>query len=292
MAVDREAIGELPNPLRFDHDANEKAKIDLGDYQYAAQHGQNPTPPSGQIFQKSWLKFYGNPAKGQPPVPDWNRSTHPFSPIFALDAAFKEHKDTDFVAGLAWAVFGADVYLLPVCIHKRMNFPNTVDAIAEFVGGEGMDGKKFPGIYPFTKIKLVEDKANGSAIVDTLKHRIPGMIPWSPGTASKESRAQAVSWRFRAGNIYLPDPLICPWILEYVYEVCAFPKAKKDDYVDATTMALLFIGGDLKIQGEPIVQMQEGGSRWHKIQSEDLEVGQSVWGHFGGTDKSIWQRIR
>lgn len=284
--------GELLNPKRFSAVANEKAKLDLGDYQYASQHGQNPTPPKGQIIQAQWLRYYGGP--GQPPIPDWTRSTHPFTPLFSLDCTFKEHKDTDFVAGLGWAMFGADIYLMPICIHRRANFPDTIDAVAEFVGGSSLDGSmSWPGIYPFMKIKLVEDKANGSAVIDTLRHRIPGMMPYEPGGSSKESRIQAASWRFRAGNVYLPHESIAPWIKEYAYELCAFPKARKDDYVDATSQALLFIGGDTAVEGVPIMPVHE--SRWFTMHGSDLQSdGVSAWGSMGmgvgaRSGKSIWR---
>lgn len=278
--------GELLNPLRFGHDQNEKAKIELGDYQYASQHGQNPTPPSGQIIQAQWLKYYGGPTKV--PIPDWNRSTNPMTPLFSLDCTFKEHKDTDFVAGLGWAVFGADLYLMPLRIHDRLSFSKTIDAVAEFVGGESLDGtQSFPGIFPMIKIKLVEDKANGTAIISTLRHRIPGMVAYQPGGASKESRLTSASWRFRAGNVYLPHESIAPWIKEYVYELCAFPKAKKDDYVDATSQAILFLGGGTIQDGMPEAPGQE--SLWFSLGDGDaLTSDRSSWGSIERS-KSLWR---
>jgi hypothetical protein len=151
----RQEVGELLNPARFDAIANDKAKLDLGDYQYAAQHGQNPTPPKGQIFQAQWMKYYGNEGKGQPPIPDFTKSNHPVTPMLSLDCTFKEHKDTDYVAGLCWAMFGADIYLMPICIHRRLSFTNTIDAVAEMVGGDSLDKEKhYPGTYPYVKIKL------------------------------------------------------------------------------------------------------------------------------------------
>lgn len=284
----RQSEGELLNPERFGTLQNEAAKLDLGDYQYAAQHGQNPTPPKGQIIQAQWLRYYGGP--GQPLIPDFTRCSHPFTPLFSLDCSFKDHKDTDYVAGLGWAMYGADLYLMPIRIHKRLNFPDTVDAVAEFVGGTSLDNTKtFPGIYPQMKIKLVEDKANGSAVISTLQHRIPGMVPFEPRD-NKEARLRASSWRFRAGNVYLPHSSIAPWIDEYVYELCAFPKARKDDYVDATSQALLFIGGDAKFEGEPV--MTEQVSRWMGINDTDLSDSRSVWGDSGGHavgGRSIWR---
>ncbi len=221
------------------------------------------------------------------PIPDWSRVTNAFTPLLSLDCAFKEHRDTDFVAGLGWAQMGADIYLMPICIHKRMNFPDTIDAVAEFVGGKSLDKETtYVGTYPFIKIKLVEDKANGSAVIDTLRHQIPGMLAYEPGNASKTSRLQSASWRFRAGNIYLPHESIAPWIKEYVYELCAFPKAKKDDYVDATSQALLFIGGDGKFEGEPAMTAHD--SRWFEFDASDVAGGLSVWdgGAIGGSGGS------
>lgn len=276
----RQVEGELLNPTRFDHDANEKAKVTLGDYQYAAQHGQNPTPPKGQIIQAQWMKYYGG--KNQPPIPDFTLSTHPVTPLFSLDCTFKEHKDTDFVAGLGWCMYGADIYLMPIRIHKRMSFPDTIDAVAEFVGGKNLEGDiEYPGIYPFMKIKLVEDKANGSAVLSTLMHRIPGMMPYEPRGSGKEARLISSSWRFRAGNVFLPDESIAPWIKEYVYELCAFPKAKKDDYVDATSQALLFIGGDATVSGQPI--MTDQVSKWAGMADNMADINETssaMWGSF------------
>lgn len=283
----RKIDGELLNPIRFNAHQNERAKIDLGDYQYAAQHGQNPTPPSGSIIQAQWLKYYGGPTGVA--IPDWNLSTNPMTPLFSLDCSFKEHKDTDFVAGLGWVMFGANLYLMPIKVHDRMNFPNTVDAIAEFVGGKSLDGQKdFPGIYPMIKIKLVEDKANGSAIIDTLRHRIPGMVAYQPGSASKESRLMSASWRFRAGNVYLPHESIAPWIKEYVYELCAFPKAKKDDYVDATSQAINFLGGGNVVDGVPSAPTHE--SLWFSLGNEDDLSKTSAWGELNLSSKSIWRK--
>lgn len=274
----RKEEGELLNPIRFNRQAIEKAKIELGDYQFAAQFQQDPTPPKGSIIQAQWLKYYGGPTGV--PIPDFTRCTNALMPLLSLDCTFKDHKDTDYVAGLAWAQFGADIYLMPLNIHERASFTGTINAVAKFVGGKNLDGETFSGVYPFLKIKLVEDKANGSAIIDTMRHQIPGMIAYEPGNASKTSRLEACSWRFRAGNIFLPHESIAPWIKEYVYELCAFPKAKRDDYADATSQALLWIGGEGNVTGTPLMSDHE--SRWIGIQG-DSTAAISPWGNFMGT---------
>lgn len=279
--------GELLNPQRFGPAKIEESKLNLGDYQYAAQFQQNPTPPKGNIIQAQWLKYYGGPTGIA--IPEWPKSTNPFCPLLSLDCTFKEHKDTDYVAGLGWAMFGSDIYLMPINIHSRLSFTGTIDALAGYVGGKSLDGSEHPGIYPYIKIKLIEDKANGSAIIDTMRHQIPGLVAYQPGGASKESRLQACSWRFRAGNVYLPHESIAPWIKEYVYELCAFPKARRDDYADSTSQALLWLGGDTPVEGMPEAGQHE--STWIGVGENNLlNEGTSLWGPITGFAKSIWKR--
>ena len=49
----------------------------------------------------------------------------------------------------------------------------------------------------------------------------------------------AVSPVIEAGNVYLPHPLIAPWVNDFVEECAAFPNGAHDDQVDAMTQALL-----------------------------------------------------
>ncbi len=56
------------------------------------------------------------------------------------------------------------------------------------------------------------------------------------------ARLQAVSPDIEAGNVYLPDPSIAPWVHDYVEEFAAFPNGANDDQVDATSQALLRLG--------------------------------------------------
>jgi hypothetical protein len=59
----------------------------------------------------------------------------------------------------------------------------------------------------------------------------------------KVARAYATQPLFEAGNVWLPDPSLAPWIGEYVEELCGFPTAAHDDEVDATTQALTWLEG-------------------------------------------------
>ena len=82
---------------------------------------------------------------------------------------------------------------------------------------------------------LIEDKANGPAIIDTLRRQLPGIVPISP-QGSKVARALRVQGLIDAGNVYLKHG--APWVSAYLHECGLFPSAAHDDQVDATSQAL------------------------------------------------------
>lgn len=100
--------------------------------------------------------------------------------------------------------------------------------------------------------KIVENKADGKAIIATLEKEIPGLIPVEP-QGDKQVRARATTPYWHAGNIWIPDEKIRPWVPEFVDELTMFPGASHDDQVDAMSLAVwwFFIGDE-----------QEGDGSW------------------------------
>jgi predicted phage terminase large subunit-like protein len=109
-------------------------------------------------------------------------------------------------------------------MKARMNFPTTLQAIRNMA-------KK----HPKAITRLVEDKANGSAIIAMLHREIGGMIPVNP-EGGKIARVNAVSPHIESGNVYLPRN--AEFIHDFVEECASFPKGKNDDQVDAMSQAL------------------------------------------------------
>ena len=157
--------------------------------------------------------------------------------LISLDCAFKKGADTDHVVAQAWGWRHAEkwgdrrgFYLLDQK-RQRMNYPETRQMMIDLSAA-------WPQIY----VKLIEDKANGSALLDDLRAALLGLTPFNPGTASKYERAQVGSVpAFRAGDVWLPEPKWAPWIGEYVEEHVGFTggAGRKDDQVDATSQALI-----------------------------------------------------
>src|SRR5260370_1329142 len=101
------------------------------------------------------------------------------------------------------------------------------------------------GKWPKAWAKLIEDKANGSAVIEELRKEFTGVIAVNP-EGGKESRAASVSPSLEAGNIFLPD---VPWAQEIVNEGAVFPNGAHDDDVDAMTQALIWRRSHYQVYG-------------------------------------------
>lgn len=215
--------------LGFDEEWAASKKTEVGSRTWASLYQQRPTPAGGSIFKREWIKFYVRDKAMHKelglsddvevlPV-HWDKQAQ------SWDCTFKESDTSDFVAGGVIARKKAQYFLLDVA-HKRMGFVDTMKAI------RAMSDK-----WPKARSKYIEDKANGTAIIEMLQDEISGIIPVNPD-GGKEARANAVSPLFEAGNVYFPHPLMCPWIEDVIDELVTFPNAAHDDLVDMITQGL------------------------------------------------------
>lgn len=215
----------------------EKSKRTMGSYKYAGQYQQRPSPSGGGIFKRHWWRYWKPKFMELPPVtvelPD--KTIQRIRPvdlpdefdeqIQSWDCAFKDLRDSDYVAGGLWASKGPNRYLIDQR-RERLDFPGTMEAI-----------RVMTRKYPKATLKLIEDKANGPAVIQMLRRELPGFIGVDP-KGGKIARANAVSPLMEAGNVYLPHPAIAPWVDAYIEEMALFPNARNDDQVDHTSQAL------------------------------------------------------
>lgn len=192
-----------------------ETKSTLGDYFWSAMYQQSPKAIGGTIIKDSWVQYYlpkDLPVKFDKVIQSW-------------DMTFKDTDGSDYVVGQVWGRLGADAYLLDQ-VRERLSFTASKAALLRMTTR-----------WPDAQRKLVEDKANGPAVIDSLKSTVAGLIPVEPD-GSKVARCHAVSSYWEAGNVWLPHPDIAPWIAEFVAEVTTFPAAAHDDQVDGMTQAL------------------------------------------------------
>lgn len=231
--------GEMLFPEYFGEKQAAEMRTTLGARGYGEQYQQRATSRDGNVFTVDNLRFwyptelehcapktfvYRGKFIPQSHRPEQKKHTQPPLVVASWDLSFKGGAKNDFVSGLHSEIVGANVYLHDE-VHERMGYVDTRASIRDRAGEWGATAT------------LVEDKANGPAIIDELKSEIGGLIPMKP-TASKEARALACLPQFEAGNVWLPHPTIAPWVLDFIEEILAFPTGRNDDRVDALTQLL------------------------------------------------------
>ena len=207
----RTTDGEILWPARFRPEDVEELKKSLGSYAYAGQYGQRPSPEGGGMLKRGWWRYFKK-------VPDRFDEL-----LISGDLSFKDSDGSSYVVFQYHGRVGEDMYVLDQ-VRDRMDFPTTVQAFKNFVAK-----------HPRAKAKLIEDKANGPAVIASLRNVIPGIIPVLPD-GSKIARVSAISPFVESGNVHIPDPTIFPnaiWVHDFVDECAIFPNGDFDDQVDA-----------------------------------------------------------
>lgn len=207
--------GEALHPERYSLDQLKKIQKTVGSRDWAALYQQHPIPDGGNIFKAEWFKY-------------WTESSLPpeFDQIVtSWDMTFKDSKNSDYVVGQVWGKKGANFYLLDQ-VRGQWDFVKTREMFLILAHK-----------WPKALRKLVEDKANGSAIISELQKTVSGIVPVTP-KESKEARASAITPFFEAGNVYLPDPKKTPWMGAFEAELLNFPAGAHDDCVDSLSQCL------------------------------------------------------
>lgn len=208
------AEGEPLMPERFPIERLRELEERLGPHIFSAVFQQHPSAPLGAIFHRSWWQRYEFIPPG---IEQW---------LGSWDMAFKDNDDSDYVVGQVWARQGANLYLIDQ-VRDRMDFPATKKAV-----------KALAAKWPRCSAWVIEDKANGPAIIAELRNTVGGLLPFSPRD-SKEARAHAVAPHVASGNCYLPG---FAWVQDLIDEAANFPFGVNDDQVDAFTQAAIHMG--------------------------------------------------
>ena len=113
---------------------------------WAALYQCAPRAEDGNLVRRSWWRYYDPAAVGE------------FSAeVISVDAAFKGTEKSDFVAVTVWGKRGNDYYLRHI-VNRQMGFSETLRAI-----------RAVAARFPSARRVLIEDKANGPAILEVLR---------------------------------------------------------------------------------------------------------------------------
>lgn len=201
----------------------EQEKKSQGPRNWLALYQQRPTPEGGGIFEERWWRYWSWDGS----IPGTKALPRTFDKFVTYwDTTFDGGASSDFNAGVVIARAAAEFFVLDRD-RARMRFTEAKKAIPRLAAR-----------WPECRRTLVEDKANGPALVDELRTVLPGLIldPVNKTTGSKVQRAEAIADYVEAGNVYLPHPTIAAWVRdEWLPEFNEFPDGLNDDQVDAFT---------------------------------------------------------
>jgi predicted phage terminase large subunit-like protein len=225
-------VDGLFDQVRFSRSILADHKEVLTDYGFSGQINQRPAPEVGGMFKKYNWCFWGDgrPVKFKNEKGEWVTCRQAGKPgrfdeqLQAWDLPFKDTEGTSFASGGHWGRVGPDIYLLDED-HRHLDYPGAVDAV-----------RSLSARYPGRSCILVEDKANGPAVIADLRRSIPAIIPVK-AEVDKVTRATPFSRAQAARNIFLPHPDSNAWVYDFIGEFAKFPKGKYNDRVDMAAHA-------------------------------------------------------
>ncbi len=223
--------GDPLHAQRYSIEALHRIQRVVGERDWSALYQCRPVPQGGSMIKESWLTYYTTPP------------TEFDKMVMSWDMTFKDNDHSDYVVGQVWGRKGVDYYLLDQ-VRGRWSFTETLRILIALCN-------KWPKVVR----KLIEDKANGTAVIDVVRKHIQGVIAVNPKD-SKESRLNAVSTLFESHNVHLPHVSIAPWIRDYASEMLQFPAGAHDDQIDATTQALSDLQSAGRIAPENILALR------------------------------------
>lgn len=211
--------GDILFPQRHTKEQIERQMNSMTPRAARAQIQQHPSSEENALFKRDRWKFY--------PLPPAEMIKSMTTTIQSWDFAFKDLITSSKVAGGVLGFKGADIFLFDT-INKHMGFSASKVAL-----------KSMTAKWPTVHKKLIEEKANGPAIIEETKKEVGGIEPINPKD-SKEARAAVVAAYQEAGNCYLPEPKYAPWVEEFIAQCEEFgtdPDAL-NDLVDMYTQGV------------------------------------------------------
>lgn len=237
-------LGDPPLPQKIDNN-NEwlKSKKQIviaaeGQRVWNSLYQGRPTSATGNMFDETWYKsfrrdeFVLEKDKARLTTADI-ASRKKFEYLqMSVDATFKGGTENDFVAIGIRGIYRGCIYLYHQ-VNKRLTFVQTLDKIKELFL-----------LYPELDECVIEDKANGPAIVDMLRYaeNVPSIVAVNP-MGGKVSRAEAITPFVKSGNYYIAEDLDeneVEWHVntsmtareKVITQHKSFPYGKHDDMVD------------------------------------------------------------
>jgi len=236
---------------------------------WAALFQQRPAPESGDYFQASWIKGYGEGTRIQLPP---RETLHIYG---ASDYATTDEGGNYTVHVVAGVDPEHNVYILDLW-RQRTSSDKWVETFCDLVkewrplGWAEETGQIKAGVGPFLNKRLME------------RHLYIARAAF-PAKGDKQIRAQSIRGRMAMGKVYFPTA--APWFSTLKHELLTFPAGKTDDQVDA--LGLLGQVLDKMISGAPLPSDPE---RPKRLSSNPEECTLSLTDLFEDNEKRLGKK--
>lgn len=206
-----------------------KLKEYIGEYNFAGQYQQNPAPKDGGIIKKKWFQTYN---KEELLKRISEGSINIVALIQSWDTACKIEQHNDYsVCITALKDANGKTYIFNV-YRKKLEFPDLIKQIVSMHNNAKETFKRSVNL-------LIEDKASGTQIIQTLKQNHYISVNAIKPEYDKQSRLMGVSHLIENGSCLFPDKEEA-WWMDFENELLRFPKVKHDDQCDALSQLLNF----------------------------------------------------
>lgn len=215
--------GEILQPERFTPDVvAQKRSLRTT---FAAQYQQRPVPVEGNLIKRGEVRYYAgiDPRTGQA---DEKLPERFDFKVISVDCAFKNFSTSDFVAISVIGIKGRKRFIL-----------NVVNQHLDAAATEAEIRRQYHVHCPISAI-LVEDRANGPAVVERLKLNMPGVIAINP-QGGKTARMFAVAAEWQSGDWYVDRR--AAWTEPFIEQITTFPNGKYDDMCDSMSQAACWL---------------------------------------------------
>jgi hypothetical protein len=111
--------GEALHPAREPLPMLEQIRRTIGEYNFAGQYQQAPSPLGGGLVKAAWLRHYAAAE-----MPQFERI------VQSWDTASKATELSDFSVCTSWGIHGKNLYVLDV-LRQRLEYPELKRAVRE-----------------------------------------------------------------------------------------------------------------------------------------------------------------
>jgi len=234
IAEDDDPLGRRPGdalcPARYDADALDRIRVDVGPSAWSALYQQRPIPVGGGMFRRDRFKAWTRLTRdddtvlyrlGETVVDDetcWRFAT--------MDPAFTRSKRSDYTALAVWAVAPTDPHALMLLDLRRVR--------VEHADHAPLVREMWDRWRP-AWIGIEKQMATLSLFDDVQRQGV--VVRWLTPERNKVARAETAVALVDAGRVHLPAD--ASWLGEFLDEVVSFPVAAHDDQVDVLSYACI-----------------------------------------------------